>query len=227
MAAAIGLAITNVVVGLGNIGAGIGFTVAEKNKMDELNMKGEKLTKAVQAAGNLYDHIYFPVAENLVRVKNALDKLPSDLLDKLKSEIGTGADSITDSDKALQALVKMLAAVSSSGGSEPAPSGTGKESSSDKPGEPIQGSETGGKETVMFAVADMIEMVAIIRHRSPSEASASESGDQSSSDDSGYSDSDAFEDVPLLGRGDSGDDEPEVPATPRARSIFIPKNGKA
>ena len=50
MAAAIGLAITNVVVGLGNIGAGIGFTVAEQNKMDEVNTKGEKLTKTVQAA---------------------------------------------------------------------------------------------------------------------------------------------------------------------------------
>lgn len=43
MAAAIGLAITNVVVGLGNIGAGIGFTVAEQNKMDELGANSKKL----------------------------------------------------------------------------------------------------------------------------------------------------------------------------------------
>ncbi|KAJ7388808.1 hypothetical protein OS493_035592 [Desmophyllum pertusum] len=86
--AAIG--ITSVLVGLGSIGAGIGFDVAEKQKMDELNTKSQKLKDDVHAAGNLYDHVYFMVSENLARAKKALDKLPSDMLEKVKSEIAVG-----------------------------------------------------------------------------------------------------------------------------------------
>lgn len=69
--AGVALALTNVALGLGNIGAGIGFGVAEQNKMDDLNKKADKLSKDVTAAGNMYDHIYYMVAVNLDRVKKA------------------------------------------------------------------------------------------------------------------------------------------------------------
>ena len=85
--AGVGLALTNVILGLGNVGAGIGFGVAEQKKMDELSTKSQTLKDAVNTAGNMYDHIYYLVAVNLDRVKKALDKLPSDMLDKLQKEI--------------------------------------------------------------------------------------------------------------------------------------------
>ena len=78
--------ITAVLIGLGNIGASAGFSVAEKQKLDELNRKAQKLQEDVNTAGDLYDHIYYLVAVNLDRVKKALDKLPSDLLKKVTSK---------------------------------------------------------------------------------------------------------------------------------------------
>ena len=57
--AGVGLALTNVILGLGNVGAGIGFGVAEQKKMDELSTKSQTLKDAVNTAGNMYDHIYY------------------------------------------------------------------------------------------------------------------------------------------------------------------------
>lgn len=49
----------------------------------------------VIAAGNVYDHFYYLVSENLARVKKALDKLPTELLEKVKTEIADGGTDST------------------------------------------------------------------------------------------------------------------------------------
>ena len=85
----IALPLTNLLLGIGDIGAGIGFGVAEKKKMSELNSKSDTLKKAVTDAGNMYDHIYYLVAVNLDRFKKALDKIPSDFLDKVQAQISS------------------------------------------------------------------------------------------------------------------------------------------
>ena len=105
--ASIGLALTNVILGFGNIGAGIGFDVADKKKMDELDEKSQKLKEAVTSASNLYDHVYYLVAVNLDRVKKALDKLPSDMLDKLQQQI-TSDISDSDAEKAIKTIAKVI-----------------------------------------------------------------------------------------------------------------------
>lgn len=105
--AGVALALTNVALGLGNIGAGIGFGVAEQNKMDDLNKKADKLSKDVTAAGNMYDHIYYMVAVNLDRVKKALDKLPSDFLDKVEKDITTGI-SDTSAESAFKTVAQVM-----------------------------------------------------------------------------------------------------------------------
>ena len=113
--ASAGLALTNVILGLGNIGAGIGFGVAEQNKMDELNDKADKLKKDVQTSSYLYDHIYYLVAVNLKRVKKALDKLPSDLVEKLQNQIDSD---IKDSkaEDAIKIVGEVLGYVGNAGG---------------------------------------------------------------------------------------------------------------
>ena len=113
--AAIGLALTNVAFGIGNIGAGIGFGVAEQNKMDDLNSKAEKLKNDVNTAGNLYDHIYYLVAVNAKRVKKALDKLPSDMLDKLQKDI-TDDISASKAEEAIKTMAKVLGYVGDAAG---------------------------------------------------------------------------------------------------------------
>ena len=107
------LGLTSVLVGLGSIGAGIGFDVAEKEKMDELNTKARKLKDDVNAAGNLYDYVYYLVSENLARVKKALDKLPTELLEKVKTEIAARRTDST-ADKAITVLGQVLGAAPSS-----------------------------------------------------------------------------------------------------------------
>ena len=113
--AGIGLALTNVILGLGNIGAGIGFGVAEQHKMDELSKKSQTLKDAVNTAGNMYDHIYYLVAVNLDRVKKSLDKLPSDMLDKLEKEI-TSDISDSKAEEAIKTLAKVLGYVGDAAG---------------------------------------------------------------------------------------------------------------
>lgn len=105
--ASIALPLANVILGLGNIGAGVGFGVAEQKKMDELTTKSNKLKIDVQTAGNLYDHIYYLVAVNLERVKKALDKFPSDLLDKLEKQITSGIPE-TKAQEAVETVGKVM-----------------------------------------------------------------------------------------------------------------------
>lgn len=93
--ASAGLALTNVLLGLENIGAVIGFGVAEQNKIDELNKKADKLKNDLKTSSDLYDHVYFWVAVDLERIKKAIDKLPSDLLVKLQNEMN---DALKDSE---------------------------------------------------------------------------------------------------------------------------------
>ena len=105
--AGVALGLTNVVLGLGNIGAGIGFGVAEQNKMDELTSKSNKLKDAATTAGNLYDHVYYLVAVNLDRGKKALDKLPSDMLEKVEKQI-TSDLSDSKAEEAIKTMAKVL-----------------------------------------------------------------------------------------------------------------------
>ena len=107
MASNIAVPLTNVILGLANIGTGIGFTVEEKRKVDELKTKSAALEAAVIDAGNMYDHIYYPVAVNLGRMKKALDQLPSEFLEKVQAQVTSGIakDSVQ---KALQTISEVL-----------------------------------------------------------------------------------------------------------------------
>ena len=100
----IALPLTNVILGLANIGAGAGFSVEEKKKMGQLNDKSAKLKTAVTESGNMYDHIYYLVAVNLNRVTKALDKLPDDFLDKVQDKITPKGDT----EKAIQTVAQVL-----------------------------------------------------------------------------------------------------------------------
>ena len=113
--ASIGLALTNVLLGIGSIGTGIGFGVAEQNKMDELNRKSKKLKEDVATASDLYDHVYYMVSVNLERVKKSLDKLPSDMLEKLQKEVAADMPE-SDTEKAIQTLAKVLGYAGSAAG---------------------------------------------------------------------------------------------------------------
>ena len=113
--AGIGFTLANIAVGLGSIGAGIGFTVAEQNKMDDLKNKGNKLSADVNVAGDMYDHIYYLVAVNLSRAKKSFDKLPSDFLDKVTKEI-TDDTTPSDAEKAIQTVATIMGYTGSAAG---------------------------------------------------------------------------------------------------------------
>ncbi|KAJ7388806.1 hypothetical protein OS493_035590 [Desmophyllum pertusum] len=87
--AALGLALTNVCLGMAGITAGIGFGVAEHKKMDELNTKSDTLKTAVTTAGNLYDHIYYLVAVNAERIAKL--RAPSKTLVHVLGYVGDAA----------------------------------------------------------------------------------------------------------------------------------------
>lgn len=83
----IALSLTNALVGLGGIAAGVGFSFREKQLMEDLDKKSKKLQASVETASNLYDHTYYLVAVNLDRCSKALDKLPSDFVKKVQDQI--------------------------------------------------------------------------------------------------------------------------------------------
>ena len=105
--AELGIALGRVLLGFGNIAAGVGFSVAEKDKMNELNSKAKKLKDDVTTASKLYVDVYYLVAVNLDRVKKALDKLPSDFLDKVDEQIAKDT-SDSKAEEAVKTLAKML-----------------------------------------------------------------------------------------------------------------------
>ncbi|XP_078367991.1 uncharacterized protein LOC144651836 [Oculina patagonica] len=90
-----------------SIAAGAGFTVAEQNKVDEIKQKGEDLANDVNAASDMYDHIYYMVAVNLDRVKKSLDKLPSDFLEKVSDDI-TEDTKKSDAEEAVQTVANIM-----------------------------------------------------------------------------------------------------------------------
>ena len=99
--------LANALIGLGNIGAGIGFDVSERKKMDELNTKSNKLKDDVTTASNLYDQVYYVVAVNLDRVTKALDKLPSDMLEKIEEQISSDL-SESSAEEAIQTVASVI-----------------------------------------------------------------------------------------------------------------------
>lgn len=101
------LALANVVMGLGGIGAGIGFGVAEHQLMDKLQSKADKLKKDVEESGNLYDHVYYLVSVNLDRLKKSVDRLPTDFLEKIQKQIEADLKS-SDAQKAIAVLGQVL-----------------------------------------------------------------------------------------------------------------------
>ena len=105
--ASIALSVTNAILGLANIGIGIGFSVEEQKKVDELNSKADKLKKDVQKAGDIYDHTYYLVTENLKRVKHAVDALPDDFLDRVETDI-QDAIKTTEAEKVISTLGRVL-----------------------------------------------------------------------------------------------------------------------
>lgn len=107
MALEIGLELVNVLIGIGSIGTGVGFSEAEEAKKAELDAKTETLREAVKKSSNLYDNVYFMVTKSLERVTKALEKLPSDLIDKVQKQLDADTSS-DDSDKALSILSQVL-----------------------------------------------------------------------------------------------------------------------
>ena len=105
--AELSIGLGKVLLGLGNIGAGVGFGVAEKEKMNELDSKAKKLKQDVDKASDLYDEVYYRVAVNLDRVKKALDKLPSDFLDKVNEQIAKDT-SASNAEQAVTTLGKVF-----------------------------------------------------------------------------------------------------------------------
>lgn len=105
--AELSIGLGKVLLGLGNIGAGVGFGVAEKEKMNELDSKAKKLKQDVDKASDLYDEVYYRVAVNLDRVKKALDKLPSDFLDKVNEQIARDT-SASNAEQAVNTLGKVF-----------------------------------------------------------------------------------------------------------------------
>lgn len=87
MASGIALPLANVLIGLSGIGTSIGFTVHEKNLLDELKKKAEKLHKDVTAAADLYDHVYYVIAVNLDRLRKAVDSLPSKFIETVQEDV--------------------------------------------------------------------------------------------------------------------------------------------
>ena len=81
------LALTNVLLGLGGIGVGIGLSAEERNLMDKLQSKADKLKQEVEESGNLYDHVYYLVSVNLDRLKKSVDRLPTDFVEKIQKSI--------------------------------------------------------------------------------------------------------------------------------------------
>ena len=102
-----GAALANVLVGLGGIGAGVGFGVKEHQLMTELNEKADKLKKDVQVATDLYDHVYYLVSVNLERLRKSVDRLPSDFVEKVQKDIDADLKS-SESQKALAVLGQVL-----------------------------------------------------------------------------------------------------------------------
>ena len=80
-------ALANVLLGLGGIGAGIGFGVKERQLMNELNEKADKLKKDVEEVGDIYDHVYYLVCINAKRFLKSVDKLPIDFIKKVQKDI--------------------------------------------------------------------------------------------------------------------------------------------
>lgn len=68
------------------MGTSIGFTVHEKNLMDELKKKAEKLHKDVLAVSDLYDNVYYVIAVNLDRLRKAIDSLPNEVLEMIQGD---------------------------------------------------------------------------------------------------------------------------------------------
>lgn len=97
------LALSNVLISVSSIGAGVGFTIAEETLMDKMQRKLEKVKKDVEEAGKLYDHVYYLVCANLDRLKKSVDRLPTDFINKIERFIAADLDR-SIAEKALAAV---------------------------------------------------------------------------------------------------------------------------
>jgi len=107
MAGEIAIELANILLGLGNIGTGIGFTAAEKKKMEDLDTKAKKLEADATTAGTLYDDVFYVVTVNLNRVKKSLDKLPTDMLDNIEVDVSSDLQE-SSTEEAIQTVATVL-----------------------------------------------------------------------------------------------------------------------
>ena len=70
-----------------DVAAAFGFKTAVDGKKKELEEKLKKLKKDVEAAGDLYDRVYYLVIQNMRRLMNAVEQLPTDLLTQTDSTV--------------------------------------------------------------------------------------------------------------------------------------------
>ncbi|CAB4024570.1 Hypothetical predicted protein [Paramuricea clavata] len=105
--ASIALPLTNILLGVSSIGAGIGFSVAEQQKRDDLNAKVKTLKDAVNDTGNLYDHVYYLTTVNLQRLEKSVNMLPSNFLEMVKDDISNAmnpSEFVKDFESAAQVM---------------------------------------------------------------------------------------------------------------------------
>ena len=87
MASGIAFPLAKVLIGIGGISTSIGFTIHEKELMNELKEKAEKLHKDVTDAADVYERVYYVIAVNLERLRKAADNLPSNFVKEMQGEI--------------------------------------------------------------------------------------------------------------------------------------------
>ena len=56
------------------------------NLMDEFKKKAEKLHEDVLAFSDLYDNAYYMIADNLDRLRKAIDSLPNEFLEIIQGD---------------------------------------------------------------------------------------------------------------------------------------------
>ena len=106
--AALALALIDAVGNIGVIIASQSFAAAEAAKIKVLRGEADALTRATQAASELYNNTYYPVAVNLQRVKAAVDTVPNELL--AVPTVSQDVNTVSNDAKAIARLADIMGA---------------------------------------------------------------------------------------------------------------------
>ena len=87
MAVAIGVTVANIITGIGSAAASVGFSLAEKKKLDQLNAEIQELKNYSARVYDLYNNTYYMVAVNLDRVAKAIEDIPNGYIETVEVKI--------------------------------------------------------------------------------------------------------------------------------------------